>query len=277
MRLATATIASLLVLYSHAAPQGGIVPAGTLRKPDECGPKVQGPKDPKDSCDTKPELATNGASSFNISSSFGEHGWDMAGTLFRWQLLCGPVVTKICNDMQLNTTVAGQWYFATSPTGQGPFLQGDTCQVGFWLPNQDPLSTPGKQDPGSSVKRAVASSPDAAPKPSAKQCSTIIGAMVSAADANTEHWSGASINLSENPGDACGRYTLPGGHDTGKPPREWTDVFRHILTSTTGMAVNADYPSYVISADRNNKQPQACPATLTPAGGEPSDGDLAGQ
>ncbi|KAL8991967.1 MAG: hypothetical protein Q9169_007487 [Polycauliona sp. 2 TL-2023] len=248
---------SLLILSSHALPQS-IVPSRTLRTPDECGPESQSPNDPKDSCKTKPALATNGASAFGISKSLPEHGWEMAGTPFNWEQACASAIAQACANMQLSDTRAGEWYFATAErTNYGI----DTCQVGFWLPNKDSLAiTAGEAGGSAPAKRAIGSRPEAAPKPTAEQCSTIIGAMVSAAAStgSSEGWSGASINLLENPADGCGQFKLPGGRGTGK-------------------AVNGDYPSYVIVANRDGGPLPECHHSLSPAAGNPTVGNLEAQ
>ncbi|KAL8998178.1 MAG: hypothetical protein Q9169_002732 [Polycauliona sp. 2 TL-2023] len=246
MYLTATTIASLLVLGSYAAPQAlpegaaDIVPPGTLRSPDECGPVTQGPNDPKDSCLAKPEVVTNGGASFGITKSYPEHGWELAGSLINWNPLCAPVIQQICDTMQLPDAKADSWYFATG----APSEAGWVCHVGFWLPNNAPFSPePPTASQKRSEKRAPDSHPEAAPKPSGAQCSNIFGAMANAAaDAVAAYldnfddayvWSGASINLLQNPADQPGQFRLPGGQGTGK-------------------AVNSGYPSYIINVRNPN-------------------------
>ena len=176
MYLIFATIVSSLLLPASAAPQAIPSPAApasapihTNRTPDKCGPVTQGPSDPPDSCTAKP-VAVSTAASFGVLGSIPEHGWELAGIPFDWDTVCAPTVTDICNTMQRSNTTAGAWYFATGPTATDS-QEGHACQMGFWLPNDDPL-------------KSAKSDPNAAQKPSMAQCTNIFNSIVATAAAS---------------------------------------------------------------------------------------------
>lgn len=186
MYFITIIISSILALTVTAIPTAS-PPAGG----DQCGPTVQIPSDPKETCSAGPSPISLGS-----SATFGIAPLSNGKFKNFDKTICGPVVTTICNIMANSSTMNGTWYFSTSHV---PFNNRDqACQMGFYLPS----------DPG------------AAPRPLPPQCQNIFSSIQSAftwgSTRMISDWYGATVNLKVNPATGLGQFPLPGGSGTGE-------------------------------------------------------------
>ena len=119
---------------------------------DQCGPTVQIPTDPEDTCTTEPNYKSEAYSIKGLDFK-SRQGWD-------WTV-CAPIIEQACTEMADDTkTPAGHWYFYSTPPKyyqQYPDLTIPTtaCQLAWYV------------DAG----------PDVAPKP-AGNCRKILTAMM---------------------------------------------------------------------------------------------------
>jgi len=197
MHFATVLISSVLAVAVTAASTAQApapvapapvpaAPAPSLPSPDNCGPKIQLPSDPTDTCLAGPAKVDSPSAYgiFGLSNSFTFAGFD-------WSI-CHPVVDMVCDAMAKPETASGTWSFTTSQVHLD--YANPACQMGFYLP----------------------SDPAAAPKPSPAQCRNIFGSMLNAAEYSGWRWFGSTVNLAVNPATAAGQFALPGGSGTGK-------------------------------------------------------------
>ena len=141
-------------LFTFAVTAAPVTDPSTSR--DQCGPKVQIPGDPIDTCHEQPTLLEAGASpgAYGITPIAG------AGQSYN-NVDCEPVIAELCKTMSAPDVMLGKWYFHTDHTSDIDTF-GD-CQMGFYLP---------------ALK-------DAAPKPATvgedgnkgNQCKNILGAI----------------------------------------------------------------------------------------------------
>ena len=192
MHSISAALASILISYTNAAPS-----TGPARTPDKCGPLIQNPGDPTDTCTSKPLTVTRPA-------AFGVLGFvpDLPGFSpadgdaqipfpYDWSS-CNPTVTQVCAAMTAPDVQKNTWHFINGPSDTPK--QGDLpCQMGFWLP----------------------SDPNAAAIPLENQCEVIFNTAVSACAAENPNWGGATINLATNPAGQPNQLLLPNGKGTG--------------------------------------------------------------
>ncbi|KAI4199901.1 MAG: hypothetical protein LQ346_002487 [Caloplaca aetnensis] len=228
MHFLTAAVTSSLILYVSAAPQP-LAAGNSPRAPDPCGPEVQIPGDPRNSCGEPPAIVTS-PSSYGILGQSDEYKG--SGTHPNWSA-CNQTIATACARLAAVDTAAGQWYFQTGAYNS-PNEGDGACQIGFWLPrdNLDP------QNPLSNPKAAV--------KPSQPQCESTLSAVVEAAEAGypKKDWVRASVNLVKFPSAQPGQWRgiasneLPGGEGTGAQ-------------------VNGGYPSYVLALWRGAVAPLA--------------------
>ena len=168
-----------------AAPVEGTPPAR-----DRCGPKVQNPGDPVDTCHEQPNLLEAGLSpgAYSITPISG------APTIYN-NVDCDPVIAQLCKTMSAPDVTLGRWYFHTDHTPRNNTF-GD-CQMGFYLP---------------ALK-------DAAPKPATvgedgnngNQCKNILGAIRWAARDSTGHRTdlkAETVNLVKPPVGVEGMWPL---------------------------------------------------------------------
>lgn len=173
MHIVTSIIVSLLSLSINAAFLD--LRQRSTRSPDQCGPQIQFPSDPKDTCDTAPVVSTS-------PEAFGIYGLPTSNaSVFNYDWSnCSFAISIACNRLVSNDTANGNWVFETG-LDDGVENAPKSCQIGFYLP-------PGPED---------ATTP-AALRPTLEQCENILNTAVSAAENNT-HWFGATINLRTNP------------------------------------------------------------------------------
>lgn len=185
-------MSAVLAVAATAAPTAqapGPAPAAPTPpspSPDNCGPKIQVPSDPTDTC-----LA--GPAKVDSPSAYGILGLSNRFVFanFDWTI-CHPVVDMVCDAMAKPETASGTWSFKTSQVHLD--YGSPACQMGFYIP----------------------SDPAAAPKPSPAQCRNTFGSMLNAAEYSGLKWFGSTVNLAVNPATAAGQFALPGGSGTGK-------------------------------------------------------------
>ncbi|KAL8805523.1 MAG: hypothetical protein Q9182_001892 [Xanthomendoza sp. 2 TL-2023] len=135
--------------------------------------------------------------------------------------------------MAARDTAAGEWYFETSlgrDLVQGR-NNGQACQIGFWLPRDD--IGPFKSD---------RSDPEAAQKPSERQCQRILNATIAAAARKPQEWVGASINLRKIPTNQGGEWKGGAYYYYKEEHLKEEDVI------STGIAIPPSYiPKYAFS------------------------------
>lgn len=167
MYLPTVILSSLFTLAVSAAPVNTTVESP--QKHDNCGPQVQIPSDPADTCAAPP--ANDGtAGAFNVVGLQDRFLF----TGFDWTI-CAPLVNTTCDIMDNAATANGAWHFSTSQVELD--YGSPACQMGFWLPGD----------------------PAAARKPSKSQCWNIFTTMVHHSQYSGWKWYGASINLKTYP------------------------------------------------------------------------------
>lgn len=147
----TFLVSTLFTITVTAAPVIGPSPSR-----DQCGPKVQIPGDPIDTCREQPTLLEADASPGAYSIT------PIADAVQSYKTEdCEPAITELCKTMSAPDVMLGKWYFHTGQASDVPTF-GD-CQMGFYLPALE----------------------DAAPKPATvgedgnngNQCKNILGAI----------------------------------------------------------------------------------------------------
>ncbi|KAL9005117.1 MAG: hypothetical protein Q9188_002087 [Gyalolechia gomerana] len=217
MHFFIAAIASFLVLSVHAAPQAPPdVEDQTPRSPDKCGPLVQIPNDPLDTCESTPPLVPAAAPFGILGSTTKLEGINSTREAAQGWEVCSATVVDICYQMGLEETLANSWLFFARANDDLT----SRCQIGIWLPRDDI----GRNSPAYRNGRPLAllSKPEAARKPTQGQCEKILNAVVAAGADNArggtdKRWTGASINLKFGPrGQPGQKYQVVDGKGTGK-------------------------------------------------------------
>ncbi|KAL8684550.1 MAG: hypothetical protein Q9224_006280 [Gallowayella concinna] len=210
------------LISANPVPQTANPPPGK----DQCGPTIQVPGDPVNTCAPATPDPEGGNPIFGITPisppgnppNLNWHVCDdlvertcqrmTSATLIEGR--CDDLVPPTCQRPTYEPPIEGEWYFDTSvSTGLKPntFL---TCQVSFW----------------------VEADVNAAKQKDNEQCKHIFQTMLLAAAAS-QTWGGASINLKSNPDSRQmpgAPLALPNG-------------------SGTGSQYNSGYPSYVIQLE----------------------------
>ena len=198
MWIIAATVVSLLSVPVLTAPQGVAAPernAGPQgiatskpRGPDKCGPEIQIPSDPLDTCLAAPEPAAS-------TSAFGILGLGNGlPYYYDWAACSTELVDKICDTMVRTNTTFDAWHFEEGPH-DFPKAGNNACQMGFWLPSDPKASQP-------TVSRI--------PEEVLAQCKNIFGTLAKAVASQSPDLAGGTINLVENPSRQPGQYILPG-------------------------------------------------------------------
>ncbi|KAL8905346.1 MAG: hypothetical protein Q9207_002694 [Kuettlingeria erythrocarpa] len=204
-RLTTLASTLLAVGVINAAPLTTPPPNG-----DQCGPTVQIPGDPADTCKGQPILASPGAS----PGAYSITPVPAADRSMQYNpSTCDPVIDELCKSMARADVTLGKWYFHTNEVGN------TACQMGFYLPAQE----------------------GAAPKPATvgedgntgNQCENILGAIRWAARDRSGVFTdlaAETVNLVKPPVGVEGMWGMDGDE---------------VMERTDGQAVNAGYPSYM--------------------------------
>ncbi|KAL8846782.1 MAG: hypothetical protein Q9221_008147 [Calogaya cf. arnoldii] len=203
----TILASTLLTLTVTAAPSTAVAP-----KHDPCGPIIQIPGDPANTCNEAPVPigadASPGAYSITpIPQRFPE-GYNSA--------TCDPVINELCKIMSSADVTLGRWYFQTNDA------QTHECQMGFYLPAIE----------GAALRpKTVGEDPE-----NGNQCKKILGAIAKAAEVPfplttyiNSNFQAQTVNLVKRPINMEGMWPSIEG----------------IQEPFDGQAVNAGYPSYL--------------------------------
>lgn len=189
-----AILASLLSVHVLAAPQDA--KATLNRGPDRCGPEIQIPIDPLDTCLATPEPVAS-TSAFGILGIGNDQPY-----YYDWAACSDELVNMTCDTMVHPDAEFDKWYFVKGPA-DFPVAGTSPCSMGFWLP-ADPLASQ------PTVSRT--------PEQVLAQCKNIFGTLARAVASQTPDLAGGTINLVKNPSRQVGQYPLPGvwERQTGK-------------------------------------------------------------
>ncbi|KAL9578599.1 MAG: hypothetical protein Q9212_005613 [Teloschistes hypoglaucus] len=172
-------------------------PAEPLAGRDACGPTIQLPTDPKDTCTALPTVSTSpGAYNINLVPLKDQGSSSISPNASAWNV-CDVGISALC-DGSLKSASSDAWHFTTGFENTSGLRQ-SPCQVGFWMPGAE----------------------GAASKPSTAHCRNVFGALKDAS-ANMGGNQGATVNLAGNPALQPGQsFALPDGSGTGefaRPP-----------------------------------------------------------
>ncbi len=191
--LTTLASALLALAVTNAAPLTTPPPNG-----DQCGPTVQIPSDPADTCKEQPTLNSPDASpgAYSITPTMSLEGpstpYDPS--------TCDPVIDELCKTMARPNVTLGKWYFSSND-GEDEY----GCQMGFYLPSLE----------------------GAAPKPATvgedgnngNQCKNILGAIRWAARGQpvvSTDFGAETVNLVTPPAGVEGMWPMRGDQSRGR-------------------------------------------------------------
>ncbi|KAI4183758.1 MAG: hypothetical protein LQ346_006240 [Caloplaca aetnensis] len=207
-RLTTVASALLALAVINAAPLTTPPPNG-----DQCGPTVQIPGDPADTCKAQPTLVPPGGSpgAYSITPIAS-----IVGPSTRYDpSTCDPVIDELCKTMAGANVTLGKWYFSSNEgTNEGTNEVGGPygCQMGFYLPAQE----------GAAPKPATVGEDGNA----GNQCKNILGAIRWAArgqPVTSTDFGAETVNLVMPPVGVEGMWPMLGDQNRGRTDGKYPD------------------------------------------------------